>query len=182
MNQVVELRRDCRVVLIPSGRSAVLARGEQVAVVQQLGGSFTVEVSHGLLARIDGADADALGVEAVDVDPPADVPEACGPPDVEAVLERLRSVFDPEIPVNVVDLGLVYSCEVIAVSAGEHRVEVTMSMTAPGCGMGDVLRAEATQKILELPGIVAADVELAWEPPWDLSRMSEAARLQLGMW
>ncbi len=178
MNEVVELRRDCRAVLIPSGRLAVLARGEHVALTQQLGGSFTVEIRHGLLARIDGADADALGVE-----PPADgQSEACGTPDVELVLDRLRTVFDPEIPVNVVDLGLVYTCEVIAVSPGEHRVEVTMSMTAPGCGMGDVLRAEATQKILELPGIVAADVELVWEPPWDLSRMSEAARLQLGMW
>lgn len=178
MNEVVELRRECRAVLIPSGRPAVLTRGEHVALVQQLGGSFTVEIRHGLLARIDGADADALGVE-----PPADgQSEACGTPDAELVLDRLRTVFDPEIPVNVVDLGLVYTCEVIAVSPGEHRVEVTMSMTAPGCGMGDVLQAEATQKILELPGIVAADVELVWEPPWDLSRMSEAARLQLGMW
>lgn len=183
MNEVVELRRECRAVLIPSGRPAVLARGEHVALTQQLGGSFTVEIRHGLLARIDGADADALGVEAVGVGGPADgQSEACGTPDVELVLNRLRTVFDPEIPVNVVDLGLVYTCEVIAVSPGEHRVEVTMSMTAPGCGMGDVLRAEATAKILELPGIVAADVELVWEPPWDLSRMSEAARLQLGMW
>lgn len=178
MNDVVELRRDCSAVLIPSGRSAVLARGERVALVQQLGGSFTVEVGHGLLARIDGADADALGVEA----PADEQSEAYGAPDVELVLDRLRTVFDPEIPVNVVDLGLVYSCAVIAVSPGEHRVEVTMSMTAPGCGMGDVLRAEVTAKILDLPGVVEADVEVVWEPPWDLSRMSAAARLQLGMW
>jgi len=178
VNEVVELRRDCRAVLIPSGRPAVLARGERVTLAQQLGGSFTVETRQGLLARIDGADADALGVEA----PTDGQPEPSGPADVELVLDRLRSVFDPEIPVNVVDLGLVYTCEVIAVSPGEHRVKVTMSMTAPGCGMGDVLRAEATQKILELPGVVAATVELVWEPAWDLSRMSEAARLQLGMW
>lgn len=146
--------------------------------VQQLGGSFTVEVGHGLLARVEGVDADALGVEA-----PQEVQsEPCDAPDVELVLDRLRSVFDPEIPVNVVDLGLVYSCAVVPVSPGEHRVKVTMSMTAPGCGMGDVLRAEAARRILELPGVVEADVELVLEPPWDLSRMSEAARLQLGMW
>ena len=178
MNEVVELRRDCRAVLIPSGRSAVLARGERVALVQQLGGSFTVEVGHGLFARIEGADADALGVEP----PTNEQSEACGAPDTELVLDRLRTVFDPEIPVNVVDLGLVYGCEVSPASPMGHRVEVTMAMTAPGCGMGDVLRAEATRKILELPGVVEADVELVWEPPWDLSRMSEAARLQLGMW
>ncbi|MDA8039067.1 MAG: iron-sulfur cluster assembly protein [Actinomycetota bacterium] len=178
MNEVVELQRSCPVVLIPSGRAGVLARGERVAIVQQLGGSFTVEVGHGLLARVDGADADALGMEIVAKQQPA----GSGPLDADDVLERLRAVFDPEIPVNVVDLGLIYSCDVSQALSGGYRVAVTMSMTAPGCGMGDVLRDEAVQKILELPGVLEAAVELVWEPPWDLSRMSEAARLQLGMW
>ncbi len=104
------------------------------------------------------------------------------PPEVDEVLDRLRSVFDPEIPVNVVDLGLIYGCEVHPTRSGAYRVAVQMSMTAPGCGMGDILRAEAAERILEIPGVADAQVDLVFEPPWDLGRMSEAARLQLGMW
>ena len=201
MSEVVELRRDCPVVLVPSGRPAILAAGEQVAVIQRLGGSFTVRIGHGTLARIEGRDADALGVEE---DPAAGDRgggelNACEQgsqprtttggdsagwhaPDVDEVLDRLRSVYDPEIPVNVVDLGLIYGCEVHPTYSGGYRVAVWMSMTAPGCGMGDILRAEAAERILEVAGVTDADVELVFEPPWDLGRMSEAARLQLGMW
>ncbi len=198
MSETVELRRDCPVVLVPSGRRAVLAAGEQVAVVQRLGGSITVQVGHGTLARIDGADADALGIGEPGrsrqhgntqgasgglADPsPANGTAALAEPDVEAVLEVLRSVYDPEIPVNVVDLGLIYGCEVHPSGSDGYRVAVWMSMTAPGCGMGDILRAEAAERILEIPGVSAAQVELVFDPPWDLGRMSEAARLQLGMW
>ena len=196
-NETVEVRRDCPVVLVPSGRQAVLAAGEQVVVVQRLGGSFTVQTSHGTLARIAGADADALGIEAPggdehrvgeeaaggrEVQPPGSEAVGGHTPDVDEVLDRLRSVYDPEIPVNVVDLGLIYGCEVHPTPAGGYRVAVWMSMTAPGCGMGDILRAEAAEQILEIPGVVDAEVELVFEPPWDLGRMSEAARLQLGMW
>lgn len=180
----IELLRDCPVVLIPSGRFAILGAGERVRVVQSLGTSYTVEVERGLLVRIDGADAGALGLE-----PPAGaaaggagVGAAGGDFDLEAVEDRLRTVFDPEIPVNVVDLGLVYTCEATPLPGGGHRVEITMSMTAPGCGMGDILRDEARAKVLTVPGVREVDVELVWDPPWDLSRMSEAARLQLGLW
>ena len=104
------------------------------------------------------------------------------PPEVDEVLDRLRSVFDPEIPVNVVDLGLIYGCEVHPGRSGGYRVAVWMSMTAPGCGMGDVLRQEARAKILTLPGVAEVEVQLVWDPPWDLSRLSEEARLELGLW
>ncbi|MGC8463660.1 MAG: iron-sulfur cluster assembly protein [Acidimicrobiales bacterium] len=197
VSETVEVRRDCPVVLVPSGRRAVLAAGEQVVVVQRLGGSFTVQAGRGMLARVAGADADALGIEAPGVDEDGGGEEATGgrevppsgseavgghTPDVEVVLDRLRSVYDPEIPVNVVDLGLIYGCEIHPTHSGGYRVAVWMSMTAPGCGMGDILRAEAAEQILEIPGVTDAEVELVFEPPWDLGRMSEAARLQLGMW
>ncbi|MDA8274375.1 MAG: iron-sulfur cluster assembly protein, partial [Actinomycetota bacterium] len=175
----------------------------QVVVVQRLGGSFTVQIGHGTLARIEGTDADALGIEDASVVDEGGVGKrgAAGPaaqsrttmgadsdsagwqvPDVDEVLDRLRSVYDPEIPVNVVDLGLIYGCEVHPTHSGGYRVAVWMSMTAPGCGMGDILRAEAAERILGIPGVTDAAVELVFEPPWDLGRMSEAARLQLGMW
>lgn len=176
---LVELARDCPVTLIPSGRPAILAKGEQVTVVQQLGGSFTVQTYHGPLVRVDGGDADALGFE-----PPAaeTIRHDDAPFDPAQVTEVLRSVFDPEIPVNVVDLGLVYRCDVIPLGEGRYRVEVDMSMTAPGCGMGDILRSEASAKVLALRGVAEVEVDLVWDPPWDMSRLSEAARLELGLW
>lgn len=176
----VVVRRDCAVTLIPSGRPAILARGEQVQVVQQLGGSVTVQVFQGPLARIDGRDFDAVGLE-----PPAQAASPSGADgtfDADAVLETLRGVYDPEIPVNVVDLGLVYRCETIGLGDGRHRVEIDMSMTAPGCGMGDVLRDEARTRVLALPGVAEVDVQLVWDPPWDMTRLSDAARLELGLW
>lgn len=176
---LVELSRDCWVTLIPSGRQAILTAGEQVAVVQQLGTSFTVQINRGPLVRIDGSDADALGLE-----PPtaATVGDTNADLDAEQVLQVLKTVYDPEIPVNVVDLGLVYRCDVTPMDDGRHRVEVDMSMTAPGCGMGDVLSGEARAKILSLRGVGEVDVELVWDPPWDMSRLSEEARLELGLW
>jgi len=212
-SEVVEVRRDCPVVLVPSGRRVVLAAGEQVVAVQRLGGSVTVQLSNGALARIAQVDADALGIEEPsdaehggrergggehgggqdragkdgadgrEVQPrPDDESAGWRAPSVDEVLDRLRSVYDPEIPVNVVDLGLIYGCEVHSTDSGDYRVAVAMSMTAPGCGMGDILRAEAAERILEIPGVANAEVELVFEPSWDLGRMSEAARLQLGMW
>jgi metal-sulfur cluster biosynthetic enzyme len=195
----VEVQRACPVVLVPSGRRAVLAAGEHVEVLQRLGGSITVRIGHGTLARVAGVDAAALGIEPDDGDGGTDVgagevdadggigvigraEAGGGVPDVDAVLDRLRGLYDPEIPVNVVDLGLIYGCEVHPMPSGGHRVAVRMSMTAPGCGMGDILRAEAAERILAIPGVTDAEVELVFDPPWDLDRMSEAARLQLGLW
>lgn len=175
----VELQRDCYVTLIPSGRVAVLGKGEHVRVVQQLGTSFTAQIDDGPLVRIDGGDADALGLDVPTPEPHRDSGQ---PVDADQVAEVLRTIFDPEIPVNVVDLGLVYRCEVISLGEGRHRVEIDMSMTAPGCGMGDVLRDEARAKVLALRGVSEVDVDLVWDPPWDMSRLSEAARLELGLW
>jgi probable FeS assembly SUF system protein SufT len=177
--RIVELGRDCRATLIPSGRPALLAKGDQVTIVQQLGGSFTVQTGQGVLARVDGTDADALGAETPAAVEPSGG-DACFDP--EQVIEQLRNVFDPEIPVNVVDLGLVYRCDTIPLGAGRHRVEIDMSMTAPGCGMGDILRQEAQARLLGLRGVAEVDVQLVWDPPWDMSRMSDAARLELGLW
>lgn len=175
--QRIELSRDCAATLIPRGEPLQLARGEQVLLTQALGGSFTVRTAKGQLARIAGDDADALGLEV----PRPSEPAAAGAFDIQQVLDALRTVYDPEIPVNVVDLGLIYQCQAQPLAGGGQRVAIQMSMTAPGCGMGDVLREEARAKVLALPGVSEVEVELVWEPPWDPSRMSEAARLQLGL-
>lgn len=173
----IELERNCEATLIPSGERAQLARGESVILTQALGGSFTVRASVGL-ARIAAADADALGFKVNQASPePADAGEF----ELERVIAQLRAVFDPEIPVNVVDLGLIYACEAHPIEGGGQRVEIKMSMTAPGCGMGDVLREDARARVQTVPGVAEVDVEIVWDPPWDQSRMSEAARLQLGM-
>ena len=174
----IELQRDCAATVIPGGDKITLRKGDQVRVTQALGGSFTVTTSQGYLARIGATDAAALGL---DPPPAIDQPPASGLFALEAVFEKLRTVFDPEIPVNVLDLGLIYTCEAQPLSAGGHRVEIKMSMTAPGCGMGDVLREDAIARVQEVPGVAEVDVELVWDPPWDPSRMSEAAQLELGM-
>ncbi len=174
----IELKRNCEATLIPSGEKVQLAQGDRVVVTQALGGSITVRTDVGYLARIAGSDADVLGLEVAHAN---DQPVDAGPFDVQRVIEQLKTVFDPEIPVNVVDLGLIYVCAAHPLADGGHRVEIKMSMTAPGCGMGDVLKADARAKVQMVPGVTQVDVEIVWEPPWDPSRMSEAARLHLGM-
>jgi len=174
----IELQRDCVATVIPGGDKITLQSGDQVRVTQSLGGSFTVTTSRGYLARIDGTDADALGLEPPRV---ADQPTTSGEFALEDVFKQLRTVFDPEIPVNVVDLGLIYSCEAHLLPAGGHRVEIKMSMTAPGCGMGDVLREDAIARVQEVSGVTEVDVELVWDPPWGPELMSEATKLELGM-
>ena len=176
MHTAIELQRDCKATLIPSGRELLLSEADLVVVTQALGGSFTVSTMSGYLARIDAIDADALGLDGE----PAE-PVETGPFELQRVIETLKTVFDPEIPVNVVDLGLIYVCEAHPLADGGHRVEIKMSMTAPGCGMGDVLKGDARTKLLALAGVTEVDIEIVWEPPWDASRMSEAAQLQLGM-
>ena len=176
MHTAIELTRDCKATLIPSGKELLLSEADLVVVTQALGGSFTVRTMNGELARIDAIDADALGLDGE----PAE-PVETGPFELQRVIETLKTVFDPEIPVNVVDLGLIYVCEAHPLAAGGHRVEIRMSMTAPGCGMGDVLKGDARTKVLALAGVTEVDIEIVWDPPWDASRMSEAAQLQLGM-
>ena len=174
----IYLTRDCTATRIPVGQKLTLSQGDCVVVTQALGGSFTVRTEMGHLARIDARDADALGLEG---EPANEEPVDAGPFELQQVIEALKTVFDPEIPVNVVDLGLIYVCEAHPLADGGHRVEIKMSMTAPGCGMGDVLKGDARTKLLALAGVTEVDIEIVWEPPWDDSRMSEAAQLQLGM-
>lgn len=174
----IELKRDCEAAQIPSGEKFQLSKGDFVAVTQALGGSFTVRTEEGRLVRIAVLDADALGLESTSS---SEAPLITGPFSLENVIEKLKTVFDPEIPVNVVDLGLIYVCEAHPLTDGGHRVEIKMSMTAPGCGMGDVLKEDARAKLLTVPGVTDIDIEIVWEPAWDKSRMSEAAQLELGM-
>jgi probable FeS assembly SUF system protein SufT len=174
----VVLTRDCEATRIPSGSKMVLPRGTRVVVTQSLGGQFTVTTDEGALLRIADKDADALGERMSTAAAPA--PAVEGAFDEQQVWEQLRTVFDPEIPVNLVDLGLIYQCQAVPTPEGGQRVEIKMSMTAPGCGMGDVLKEDVRRKVQGVPGVREVDVEVVWEPPWDASRMSEAARLQLG--
>ena len=178
----IVITEDCDVTLIPSGDRATLHRGDRVAINQALGGSITVQTDSGHLARIAGSDAIRLGLGHL-ITQPASQPDPGGDWtfSLDQVTEQLKTVFDPEIPVNVVDLGLIYSCVAAQLADGTHRVEIKMSMTAPGCGMGDILKVDAQQRVAALPGVSDVDVELIWDPPWDLSRMSDVARLELGM-
>ncbi len=174
----IEITRDCEVTKIPRGEMLTLWKGDTVVVTQALGGSFTVRTEMGYLVRVAALDADALGLESAAQQA---APVDAGPFTLEKVIEKLKTVFDPEIPVNVVDLGLIYVCAAHPLADGAHRVEIKMSMTAPGCGMGDVLKEDARAKVQAVPGVAEVDIEIVWEPAWDQSRMSEAAQLQLGL-
>ncbi|MEO6123800.1 MAG: putative Fe-S cluster assembly protein SufT [Ilumatobacteraceae bacterium] len=173
-----ELSRDCTATTVPYGERVALTAGGLVEIVQRLGGSITVRTEMGSLMRIDGADADALGLEPLD---DAGERAAAGPFEIEHVIDALQGIYDPEIPVSIVELGLVYRCEEINNADGTRRIEIDMSMTAPGCGMGDILRADALRAAQAVPGVDDVDVTLVWDPPWSVHRMSDAARLQLGM-
>ena len=172
----VVLSRDCPATRIPGGEPVALPAGTAVQIAQTLDGHFTVSADFGGLFRIAEQDADALGLSRP-APPPA---PAQGEFEEERVWEELRTVFDPEIPVNLVDLGLIYSCRPVPLPDGGYRVEIEMSMTAPGCGMGDVLKEDVRRKVQALPGVREVKVEVVWEPPWDPGRMSDAAKLQLG--
>lgn len=189
MKEFVSLTRGCEAIQIPSGNSFLLPAGTRVRVTQSLGGTYTVITEEGYMVRIAGKDADALG-QNVGAGFPRPKGEETSPLPTDSVdpaeIEKrvwaqLSTVFDPEIPVNVVDLGLVYLCKVTPSPEGGHKVEVKMTLTAPGCGMGSVLKADAENKIRGIPGVNAANVEMVVDPPWNPGRMSEAAKLQLGM-
>lgn len=173
------LRRDCPAIMVPSGERVTLPAGESVGILQHRGGAVTVRTRPGSLARIASADLDALGLEGeADPGPVQSASEAIG---ADQVIDRLRGIFDPEIPINVVDLGLIYRVDIQPFPGGGHRIEIAMSMTAPGCGMGEVLREEARMRVESLSGVREVSVELVWDPPWTIERMTEAARLELGL-
>lgn len=175
------LKRDCEAIAIPSGCKFNMEKGTEVVLTQSLGGTYTVSSRYGL-SRIDGKDADALGIDtssetgAADASPTADVQVT-----EEQIWDVLKKVYDPEIPVNIVDLGLVYHLEVQKSESGGNKVLMKMTLTAPGCGMGPVIQADARMRILAVPGVKEAEVELVWDPPWNQEMISEAGRMQLGM-
>jgi len=177
-NEPFTIERDVAAIIIPVGEAVTLRAGTSGFITQALGGSFTVYVE-GNLFRIAGADADALGKEPV---PPPAIPENATDQDIEQVIwEQLKTCYDPEIPVNIVDLGLIYRCEVTSLPDGQRSVSVDMTLTAPGCGMGEILVQDAQEKIAVIPTVADVRVELVFDPPWNQSMMSDEARLQTGL-
>jgi probable FeS assembly SUF system protein SufT len=177
MRKEATVARDVEAREIPSGTPITLHAGDPVIITQTLGGSFTVMTPVGFLARIDGKDADAIGEEVAVVDAAANEGKSAE----DLAWDQLRTCFDPEIPVNIVDLGLVYGCALSTLPDGGQKIDVKFTLTAPGCGMGDVLREDIKGKLLTIPGIKEADVQVVFDPPWSLQMMSDAAKLQLGM-
>ena len=184
-SETVTLKRDVEASVVPVGTMVTLQAGEQAHVTQSLGGSYTVVVN-GNMFRIDGKDADALGVEGA-AKPAAAAPAGGAPKAREQVekevWDQMRTCYDPEIPVNIVDLGLVYDCQIepIAGAQDSYRVDVKMTLTAPGCGMGPMLQQDVQNKLLSIEGVDDVNVELVWEPQWNQGMLSEAAKLQLGL-
>lgn len=177
-NEPVIIQRDVEAVMVPSGQAITLKIGLAGYITQALGGSFTLYVE-GNLYRISGEQADAIGKEVVR--PPQLPPNATAEDVRELAWQQMRSCFDPEIPINIVDLGLVYECTVDPADNQTRDINVTMTLTAPGCGMGDVLVQDVKEKIGMIPTVRSVSVNLTFDPPWTQSMMSEAARLQTGM-
>jgi len=178
----VTLVRDVEAAVVPVGTKVTLQKGEQAYVTQSLGGIYTVVVN-GNMFRIEGKDADALGLE-VQVKPASTATSgAVTQEQVEKLVwDALKTCYDPEIPVNIVDLGLIYDCAVVPLAGGSsYRVDVKMTLTAPGCGMGPMIAQDAQNKIISIEAVDEANVEVVWDPPWNQAMLSEAAKLQLGL-
>lgn len=177
-NEPFVVNREVRAVIVPAGQEVNLKPGQAGYITQALGGSFTVFVD-GNLFRISGENADALGKDQPE---PLVLSEGAADADVERLVwQQLRTCYDPEIPVNIVDLGLVYECVLDKNEQGERRVKIAMTLTAPGCGMGDILVDDVRSKVERVPTVSEADVELTFEPPWNHTMMSEVAKLETGM-
>ncbi|MBA3882696.1 MAG: putative Fe-S cluster assembly protein SufT [Chthoniobacterales bacterium] len=182
-NTEFTLSRDTEAVQIPSGNKTTIPVGTQGVITQTLGGSYTIATYQGL-ARIAEKDLDALGIEKPHQQPNPAVPaasDAAGEVDDKAVWDQLRQCYDPEIPVNIVDLGLVYDCQLQKSQNGGTKVDVKMTLTAPGCGMGPAIAHDAQSKIMSIEGVDEAEVQLVWDPPWNQNMISEAGRMKLGM-
>ncbi|CAH9019057.1 putative Fe-S cluster assembly protein SufT [Candidatus Nitrosacidococcus sp. I8] len=175
----IPLTRDCEAVLVPSADRIIIPKDTEVAIAQDLGGSYTVYVN-GNLARISGKDSDALGFE------PEKAPQALeGASDEEVeklIWDQLKTCYDPEIPINIVDLGLVYECIITKFEDGDRRVDIKITLTAPGCGMGEVLVQDIKEKVEAIHGVREVYAEVVFDPPWSYSMMSDAAKIQTGMY
>ncbi|HKO55596.1 MAG TPA: putative Fe-S cluster assembly protein SufT [Thermoanaerobaculia bacterium] len=176
----VTFSRQADAVMIPSGERVLVPQGAQATITQSLGGSYTLITDRGLMIRLSGPEVEAIG-KTPQVIAGADAETLTPEKLEELVWEQLRTCYDPEIPVNIVDLGLVYLCELGDAEEGGKAVKIKMTLTAPGCGMGPVLANDVRSKVESLPGVKSADVEVVFDPVWDRSMMSEAAKLQLGM-
>jgi probable FeS assembly SUF system protein SufT len=183
-NQEILLARDTQAVRIPSGDKITLLQGSRVYITQSLGGTYTVASEQGL-ARIADSDADALGIELSQPGSQSSsnhISEAhVGEVDAEKVWDQLKNVYDPEIPVNIVDLGLVYDCQILQTDEQKTKVEIKMTLTAPGCGMGPTIAEDARSRVVTVPGVDEAEVILVWDPPWNQHMISEVGKMKLGM-
>ena len=176
----VRVLRDVDAVLIPLGTPVTIPEGTDISITQELGGSFTVVVNANL-ARIDAANADALGRDVAPSEASEAPQQAAGPVDEDELWAMLKTCYDPEIPVNIVDLGLVYDCHVVDTDEGGNHVDIVMTLTAPGCGMGPFIVDDVRRKVLAVANVTSVDVDLTFEPPWDRAMMSDEAKLQLGL-
>ncbi|MCF7970732.1 MAG: putative Fe-S cluster assembly protein SufT [Methylococcaceae bacterium] len=177
--ETIILTRDVNVVLIPDGNHGTLSKGKEVTIHQALGNNYTVVTEHGHMVRISSTDADALGKEVHELH--TLVSENSAEAVEKNCWEVMKTVYDPEIPVNIVDLGLVYNCTVKSVAEGENDVHIMMTLTAPGCGMGPVIQGDVEKAVRALPGVKSVNVEVVLDPPWSRDMMSEVAQVQLGL-
>ncbi|HJM47354.1 MAG TPA: putative Fe-S cluster assembly protein SufT [Candidatus Marinimicrobia bacterium] len=177
-NEEVRLTRDVEANHVPSGDKLTLKKGDLVQITQALGGSYTVLIQ-GNMAQIDSSNADALGKKKEKSSD--DVLREEQPFNEQLVWDQLKTCYDPEIPVNIVDLGLIYDCRVWELENEAHRVNIKMTLTAPGCGMGPVIADDVKRKVEAIPSVEVADVELVWEPQWNMDMVSESAKLQMGI-
>ncbi|MGB0013350.1 MAG: putative Fe-S cluster assembly protein SufT [Candidatus Sulfotelmatobacter sp.] len=178
LSEPITLSRACEVIEIPSGTPATLPAGAVVRIMQSLGSGYTVATDRGYMVRVDAKDTDALGISNPTVQMPTGQEGMTF--SERMVWDQLKTVYDPEIPVNIVDLGLVYSCAIAPLEQGGNRIHIKMSMTAPGCGMGNVLKADVESRLSRLSGVKEVRVEVVFDPPWHPGLMSDAAKLQLG--
>jgi probable FeS assembly SUF system protein SufT len=181
IREEITFSRSAEAIMIPSGERVLVPEGAQATITQSLGGAYTLITDRGLMVRVSGREVEAIGKTPAEVPGATEVESLTKEKIEEAVWEQLKTCYDPEIPVNIVDLGLVYQCELTEVEGGQFDVKMKMTLTAPGCGMGPVLASDVKMKVESLVGVRTADIEVVFDPVWDRSMMSEAAKLQLGM-
>ena len=179
-SEIITVTRDCDATLIPAGEEIKLIKGTRVRITQALGGDYTLFVN-GNLVKISGKDADSIGLEPVLHEFDHTKVDLSIPVEEVFVWDQLKTVFDPEIPVNIVDLGLIYDMDIEHMATGGSFVNIKMTLTAPGCGMGPMIAQDAQNKVRTIPGVLDVNVDLVWEPQWDRDMMTDEARLQMGM-